>query len=170
MTTEQPFVTPAQVWYVARVYPETVTDAEAREPYGQAITSEADRSYWEATADVLNRLADKRLSQVVKERDDAIDAEKIALREIGAENEQLRETVKQWQTSTARQIEVTAPLRAEVKNQRTEIERLRADIKTWGQIWNDPVLLAARTDALRDGTADLGQLDADARQPAPSQS
>jgi hypothetical protein len=38
-----------------------------------------------------------------------------------------------------------------------EVERLRADIETWGRVWNDAELLAARVEALKDGTADLGR-------------
>ena len=51
-----PGLTAAQVWYVARVYPERVTDVEAREPYEKEVQTEADRSYWEVAARVLNEL------------------------------------------------------------------------------------------------------------------
>jgi hypothetical protein len=36
-----------------------------------------------------------------------------------------------------------------------ELRKLRAEIDTWGDMWNDEALLAARVDALRDGTAQL---------------
>lgn len=42
----------------------------------------------------------------------------------------------------------------------TEAE-LRAEVVTWGQIWDDADMLEARLEALRDGTADLG----DAQEP-----
>jgi hypothetical protein len=73
MTTTDGF-TPAQIWYVARVYPETVTDAEARGPYELAITSEADCSYWETTANVLNRLVDERLKAELRRAEAVIQA------------------------------------------------------------------------------------------------
>jgi hypothetical protein len=41
------------------------------------------------------------------------------------------------------------------ENEAKENVRLRAEIETWGRIWNDEALLAARVDALRDGTAQL---------------
>lgn len=50
-------LTAAQVYYVVKIYPERVTDAEAREAYEQEVTEEADVSYWEATAKVLTELA-----------------------------------------------------------------------------------------------------------------
>jgi hypothetical protein len=34
-----------------------------------------------------------------------------------------------------------------------ERDQLRAEVKTWGEIWNDAELLAARVEALRNGTA-----------------
>ena len=49
-------LTAAQVYYVVKVYPETISDAEAREVYEQEVTAEEDRSYWEATARVLSQL------------------------------------------------------------------------------------------------------------------
>ncbi|HET7641728.1 MAG TPA: hypothetical protein VFK47_23655 [Ktedonobacteraceae bacterium] len=49
-------LTAAQVWYITRVYPETVTEAEVIEDYDKEVTTEADRSYWEATANILNKL------------------------------------------------------------------------------------------------------------------
>lgn len=34
-----------------------------------------------------------------------------------------------------------------------EIDRLRAGVGVWERIWDDAILLAARVEALRDGTA-----------------
>jgi hypothetical protein len=48
-------------------------------------------------------------------------------------------------------VEIDAKVRAE-----KEVERLRAEIETWGRIWNDRKLLAARVEALDDGTALTG--------------
>jgi hypothetical protein len=50
-------ITAAQAWYVARVYPERVTDAEARRDFEQEIISEAERTYWESAARVLSDMA-----------------------------------------------------------------------------------------------------------------
>jgi len=56
MTDQPAAITAAQVWYVARVYPERVSDAEARKPYEREVQTEDDRSYWEAAAQVLTEL------------------------------------------------------------------------------------------------------------------
>jgi hypothetical protein len=53
------YITAAQVWYVAHVYPEHVTDEEARESYDFDVRTGADRTYWEVAAKVLNDLAAK---------------------------------------------------------------------------------------------------------------
>jgi hypothetical protein len=37
-----------------------------------------------------------------------------------------------------------------------QVQSLCDDLETWGQIWNDADFLAARVEALRDGTADMG--------------
>jgi hypothetical protein len=37
-----------------------------------------------------------------------------------------------------------------------EVERQHREIATWGQMWDDVDLLAARVEALRNGTAILG--------------
>jgi hypothetical protein len=47
----------AQVWYVANVHPESVTAEEAAEETGWQTLSAEDRSYWDAVATVLQRLA-----------------------------------------------------------------------------------------------------------------
>jgi len=47
----------AQVWYIAQVYPERVTHAEAAVAYEYEIRTETDRTYWEAAAKCLNDLA-----------------------------------------------------------------------------------------------------------------
>lgn len=47
----------AQVWYVAHVYPERVSIAEARVVAEWLRLSDNDRAYWEAAARVLTDLA-----------------------------------------------------------------------------------------------------------------
>lgn len=46
--------------------------------------------------------------------------------------------------------------REDVTTLLTEIERLQAEVTTWGQIWNDAALLTAQVEALGDGTAQTG--------------
>jgi uncharacterized protein YukE len=80
------------------------------------------------------------------------------------EIERWRETVKQYRDEIDREHAEVKRLSQNYEWSITrgkvwvmEIERLRADIETWGQIWNDAEMLTARAEALRDGTADLGQ-------------
>jgi len=56
MRTAEPGLTAAQVYYVTHVYPERVTDREARGTYDIAILTADDRSYWESAARVLTEL------------------------------------------------------------------------------------------------------------------
>lgn len=52
-------LTPEQVWYVSKVYPERVTPAEAKDAYDKAIaggSADIDMSYWQACANVFNDL------------------------------------------------------------------------------------------------------------------
>lgn len=50
-------LTGAQVWYVCKVYPETITRDEAQVLFDRDILDETDRSYWEAAASALNKIA-----------------------------------------------------------------------------------------------------------------
>ena len=50
-------ITSAQAWYVATVYPESVSPDEAREDFDKRVLSEADRTYWESAAKILNTMA-----------------------------------------------------------------------------------------------------------------
>jgi hypothetical protein len=50
-------LTAAQVWYVARVQPESITPEEAQQIYDYNVGEEADRAYWEAAARVLKTLS-----------------------------------------------------------------------------------------------------------------
>lgn len=49
-------ITAAQVYYIAHVYPEKITHAEASEVYERDVKTKDDRSYWEAAANVINEL------------------------------------------------------------------------------------------------------------------
>jgi len=49
-------ITAAQVYYITRVYPERITQAEALEVYECDIKTEEDITYWEAAADKINEL------------------------------------------------------------------------------------------------------------------
>jgi hypothetical protein len=40
------------------------------------------------------------------------------------------------------------------------IKRAQQEIETWHKIWNDVDLLSGRVEAMRDGTADLGEVGA----------
>ena len=50
-------LTDAQVWYVTKVYPERISDAEARPQFDDVVTGEDDRSFWRAAAAALNALS-----------------------------------------------------------------------------------------------------------------
>lgn len=50
-------ITPEQVYYVTRVYPERVTLEEARESWDEAELSDDDKSLFTAQANVLNAIA-----------------------------------------------------------------------------------------------------------------
>jgi len=50
-------LTAAQVYYVARVYPERVSVDEAQPVFDADVKDQNSRSYWEAAAEVLNTLA-----------------------------------------------------------------------------------------------------------------
>jgi len=53
-------ITPAQLWYISRVYPETVTVDEAEHAYQAYIERHEEKqgfaSYWESAAKIVNRL------------------------------------------------------------------------------------------------------------------
>jgi hypothetical protein len=54
-----PKLTAAQVWYVTRVQPESVTPGEAQKVYDSVANKwNIDTSYWDASARVLSDLAD----------------------------------------------------------------------------------------------------------------
>jgi hypothetical protein len=57
--------------------------------------------------------------------------------------------------STGAHLEWPCRNAAQFDELRAEVERLRADLATWGQMWNDAALLTARVEALRDGTAQV---------------
>ncbi len=53
-------ITAAQLWYVSRVYPERVTDEEAKRDFDIRVTKEADVAYWESAARVVSDLVNNR--------------------------------------------------------------------------------------------------------------
>ena len=55
-------VTAAQVYYITKVYPETVTDEESRTEYEKNICTPANRLYWETVAKIINNLCNKEKS------------------------------------------------------------------------------------------------------------
>lgn len=72
-----------------------------------------------------------------------------ALRAIGLEH---AESERQKAFIDSIMPELTM-MRTEHARANAEGERLRAEVETWGQIWNDEALLAARVESLRDGSA-----------------
>ena len=52
-------ITPAQLYYITKVYPETVTEEEALPVYQENVITPANRSYWESAANIVNKICNE---------------------------------------------------------------------------------------------------------------
>ncbi len=61
-------LTPEQVWYITRVYPESVNSEEVRADYEREVLLDSERAYWETATKILQHLAMTGLGQDAAEQ------------------------------------------------------------------------------------------------------
>jgi len=53
----------SQVWYITQVYPEPIAAEEVQSEYEKTVTTDAERTYWDAAASVLKRICQGKVNQ-----------------------------------------------------------------------------------------------------------
>ena len=57
-------LTPAQLWYVCSVYPESVTNEEIEKDYEELVEHD-DKSLWEARLNIINKLQGEEICRIM---------------------------------------------------------------------------------------------------------